>query len=117
MDRDAQYAENKRLVEERKKRERENFLNSSKERLRKITDKKIETTMIGAISYLEQEFQELAKSLTDNQAVELYECFERIRNKILDNGNKQKRNFHEELNQYTVEWHRFSTTFNVRIGE
>lgn len=93
--------EYKRIREEHKK-------NASKERLNKIAQQKIRTTMIGAIATLEKYLPSLKE---DNS-----ELFYKIREEILDKGNNQIRNFQNELQQYDIIWnkHKIMLPFKER---
>lgn len=90
----------------------EKYNTQSKERLGKILKKKIETTMIGALSSLEENF----KFLWDGDGKEnkaMFEIYQRIRSEILDKGNRQIRNIDTELSQYTVTWNKY--TYNMPV--
>ena len=89
----------------------------SKERLSKILKKKIQTTMIGALSSLEENLGFLWKndsgtSLSKDQEV-MKEIYNKIRSEILDRGNNQARNIDAELAQYDVEWLRYQIKMPV----
>lgn len=101
-----------------KKRREENYKLSSRERLSKILKKKIETTMIGALSSVEDHLgflwddngpEELAQ-----ERQEMKRLFQLIRSEILDKGNGQARNIDAELAQYHVHWNKFSMTLPVK---
>lgn len=89
----------------------------SKDRLSKILKKKVETTMIGALSSLEEHFGFLWTNengkLTPEQKVML-DIYNRVRSEILDKGNSQARNIDSELNQYDVKWLKYSLTIPVK---
>jgi hypothetical protein len=98
---------------------------SSNERLLKIARKKIQTTMIGALSSIEKYFGFLwahseSRDLTQEEehAKELYE---KMRSEILDRGNNQARNLEAELAQYEVKWLKYNiklpVTNSVEITE
>jgi len=93
------------------------FKNDSKERLSKILRKKVETTMIGAISSVEEHFSFLwssdDNSLTPEQKI-MFDTFQKVRSEILDKGNTQARNVDAELNQYDVKWLRYTVTIPVK---
>ncbi len=81
----------------------------SKDRLSKILKKKIQTTMIGALSSIEENFGFLwndAKTPSDKE--EMKALYNKVRSEILDKGNNQARNIDAELAQYEVEWLRYS---------
>lgn len=97
------------------------FQDESKNRLEKITTKKIKTTMIGALATIETIFGFLWEPDQDgtlsNEKSHLYSLYEKARHEILDNGNNQIRNFKAELEQYNVEWKRYQLTLPVRKRE
>ena len=87
------------------------YNDSSKERLGSIAKKKIETTMIGALSSVENHFGFLwghnsGEELTPEQQ-HLKSIFDEIRSEILDKGNNQIRNLESELSYYEVKWLRY----------
>ena len=89
----------------------------SKDRLSKIMRKKIETTMIGALSTIEDRFgflwgKDQEEPLTDEQEI-MRELYNSVRSEILDRGNNQARNIDAELGQYEVEWKKYSMTIPV----
>lgn len=81
----------------------------SKERLSKILKKKIETTMIGALSTIEENlgflWDDSDKSVSKE---ELKQIYNKIRSEILDRGNNQARNVDAELSNYDIAWLRYS---------
>jgi hypothetical protein len=100
------------------KRVRENkYKADSKDRLSKILKKKIQTTMIGALSTIEENFSflwtnESDAPLTKDQEV-MKDLYNRVRSEILDRGNNQARNIDAELAQYEVEWMRYQMKIPV----
>lgn len=89
----------------------------SKERLSKILKKKIQTTMIGALSTIEENFSflwtnESGGPLSKDQEV-MKNLYNKIRSEILDRGNNQARNIDAELAQYDVEWLRYQVKMPV----
>lgn len=88
----------------------------SKDRLSKILKKKIQTTMIGALSSIEENFgflwQSENGSLSKDQEV-MKDIYQKIRSEILDKGNNQARNIDAELAQYEVEWLRYTMKIPV----
>lgn len=104
-----------------KKKREEKYKEDSKDRLGKIIKKKIETTMIGAISSIEENFgflwnNEDGSDLSPEQ-IEMKENFMKVRSEILDKGNNQSRNIDVELNNYNIEWKKFKLTLPVRPGK
>ena len=94
------------------------YKEDSKDRLLKISKKKIQTTMIGALSTIEKHFgflwgYEESDNLTDEQK-HMRDIFEEARSEILDKGNSQMRNLEAEFAQYDVKWLRYSMTLPVK---
>jgi hypothetical protein len=93
------------------------FKTESKDRLSKILKKKIQTTMIGALSTIEENFGFLwnsqgDKPLTEEQEI-MKNLYNKVRSEILDRGNNQARNIDAELSQYEVEWLRYQMKIPV----
>lgn len=89
----------------------------SKDRLSKILKKKIQTTMIGALSTIEENFSflwtnESGGPLTKDQEL-MKTLYNKVRSEILDRGNNQARNIDAELAQYDVEWLRYQVKIPV----
>lgn len=103
-------------MEDYKKLREAKYKLDSKERLSKILKKKIQTTMIGALSTLEENFGFLWNTsdgkLTKEQEM-MKALYNKVRSEILDKGNNQARNIDAELAQYDVEWLRYSMTIPV----
>ena len=90
----------------------------SKDRLLKISKKKIQTTMIGALSTVEKHFgflwgHESSEELTPEQE-HLKEIYDEVRSEILDRGNNQARNLEAEFAQYDVNWLKYQITLPVK---
>jgi hypothetical protein len=97
------------------------YKQDSRDRLSKILKKKVETTMIGALSSIEEHFAFLwntndGEELSPEQRV-LYDAFQKVRSEILDKGNTQSRNVDAELAQYEVKWLRYQAVMPVRNKE
>lgn len=93
------------------------YKTDSRDRLAKILKKKIQTTMIGALSSMEENLGFLWKNesggpLTQEQEV-LKNIYNKIRSEILDRGNNQARNIDAELAQYDIEWLRYQIKIPV----
>ena len=95
----------------------------SKHRLSKILKKKVQTTMIGALSSIEEHFSFLWSTedseMTPEQQI-MYDTFQKVRSEILDKGNTQARNIDAELAQYDVKWLRYQTSIPIKnqdLGE
>lgn len=94
----------------------EKYKYDSRDRLGKILKKKVETTMIGALSSIEENLGFLWNSntgLTEEQE-KIYNLYQKIRSEILDKGNTQARNIDVELSQYDIKWLRYSVTIPVK---
>lgn len=89
------------------------YKEDSRERLSSNVKKKVQTTMIGAISSIEEHFGFLWDSDTQ-EAEQMRQLFFRLRSEILDKGNYQIRNIDAELAQYDVEWLRFRLEMPVK---
>jgi hypothetical protein len=100
-----------------KKIREEKYKADSKDRLSKILRKKIQTTMIGALSSVEENFgflwDDSNNSLSSDQKKAFKALYEKIRSEILDKGNNQARNIDAELSQYDVEWLKYSIKMPV----
>lgn len=98
----------------------EKYKYDSKDRLSKILRKKVETTMIGAISSLEDHFSFLWAAQDSEMTEEkkfMFDIFQKVRSEILDKGNSQARNIDAELNQYEVKWMRYSVEIPVKPND
>ena len=114
---DNDYTELVRKSADFKTAKTDQYLDLSKERLLKIGKKKIQTTMIGALSTLEKRFgflwgQDQEGDLTPEQE-HLKELYEEIRSEILDRGNNQMRNLESEFAQYDIKWLRYNMKLPV----
>tara|TARA_Y100000389_G_C17243532_1_gene404388 strand:+ start:106 stop:465 length:360 start_codon:yes stop_codon:yes gene_type:complete len=92
------------------------YRSDSKERLSKILKKKVQTTMIGALSSIEENFGFLWDSegdLSEQQQL-MYDLYQKLRSEILDKGNTQARNVDAELSQYDIKWLRYSVNIPVK---
>ena len=79
------------------------YMIKSRKLLEENACKKIKTTMIGSLRSFEVHLEEfLANDL------ELQEAFSRAREDVLNKGNKQINNMKKELENYEINWKRFS---------
>ena len=106
---------------EYKHQREEKYRHDSKYRLGKILKKKVETTMIGALSSIEEHFSFLWTSssgdeLSPEQKI-MFDTFQKVRFEILDKGNTQSRNIDAELSQYDIKWLRYSVNIPVQNNE
>jgi len=90
-----------------KKAREERYKDISRDKLFKASKKKIQTTMIGALSTLEEQFgflwgfDILEEERTPEQK-KIHEIYEEARAKILDRGNTQIRNLETEFVNYDI---------------
>ena len=86
------------------------FKEDSRDRLSKILKKKIQTTMIGALSSIEENFSFLWNNddVSENDKAIMQNLYQKVRSEILDKGNNQARNIDAELSQYDIKWLRYS---------
>ena len=94
---------------EYKKIRDQKYKTDSKDRLSKTLKKKIQTTMIGALSTIEENLAFLREQENTKFSKEdMKNLYNKIRSEILDKGNNQARNIDAELSQYEVEWLKYS---------
>lgn len=104
---------------EYKKTRDESYKTKSKDRLSKILKKKVETTMIGALSSIEEHFGFLWNTegkLSEEQQI-MSDIYQKVRSEILDKGNSQARNIDAELSQYEVKWLKYSLNIPVNVSQ
>lgn len=101
---------NKKIVEERRKRNLEKQGLYSRNKLKDDFKKKITTTMIGALASIEKYFGERL----DLNVEKVDEDWEDCRQEILDRGNKQIRAMMDELDCYDVTWNKYKYNFKIR---
>jgi len=89
------------------------YKHDSKDRLAKILKKKVETTMIGALSSVEEHFSFLWTGENTPEQKIMHDLFQKVRSEILDKGNTQARNIDAELAQYDVKWLRYTMNLPV----
>ena len=94
----------------------------SRDKLFKAAKKKVQTTMIGALSTLESSFGFLwgfdidEEDKTPEQK-RMYEIYEEARSQILDRGNTQIRNLESEFVNYDIVRKKHYITLPVQSGE
>lgn len=96
------------MKRENEARKKAKYKIDSKERLKKIATKKVQTTMIGALDSIEKHL-----SFLWEENSELRETYEIVRQEILDRGNDQIRNLMSELDMYDIEWLRYNLQLKV----
>mgnify|MGYP005820424093 CR=1 FL=1 len=112
------YSELIRKSEKYKTDKTSKYKEVSKDRLLKISKKKIQTTMIGALSTMEKHLgflwgHENTEELTPEQE-HLKEVYEEVRSEILDRGNNQARNLEAEFANYEINWLRYQINLPVK---
>ncbi len=112
------YSELIRKSEKYKADKTSKYKEVSKDRLLKISKKKIQTTMIGALSTMEKHLgflwgHENTEELTPEQE-HLKEVYEEVRSEILDRGNNQARNLEAEFANYEINWLRYQINLPVK---
>tara|TARA_B100000287_G_scaffold406704_1_gene431407 strand:+ start:368 stop:745 length:378 start_codon:yes stop_codon:yes gene_type:complete len=94
----------------------------SRDKLFKAAKKKIQTTMIGALSTLEQSFGflwgfDVPEDQRTPEQKKLYEIYEEARAQILDRGNTQIRNLDSEFVNYEIVRKKHYITLPIQSGE
>lgn len=92
----------------------ERYNEQSKDRLLKISETKIKTAFIGAISSFEEAFGYLWGHNSPNPTAEQRrnkDIWDRIRKEIFDKGNNQIRGLKNEFDYYTIHWDRYYIEF------
>ena len=117
MTQDYDFSELVRASRKYKSDKEAKYKDSSRDRLSKIAKKKIETTMIGALSSIEKNLgflwgHEEQRDLTPEEQ-HVKNIYDQIRSEILDKGNSQIRNLEAELAQYEVTWLRYHMTLPI----
>ena len=112
------YAELVRKSDAYKTEKNSKYKEISKDRLLKISKKKVQTTMIGALSTIEKHLgflwgYESSEPLTPEQE-HLKQLYEEVRSEILDRGNNQSRNLEAEFANYDINWLRYQITLPVK---
>lgn len=99
------FGRNKGIVEQRRRANLEKQKAHSKENLKTNIEKKIKTTMIGALDQFEKNFEE---EINYN-----YEKWNLTRTEILNNGNNQIRSALAEIDEYDIDFKRKEYDFNL----
>ena len=115
---DETYNELVRKSNKFKTSKEERYKEVSKDRLLQISQKKVQTTMIGALSTIEKNFgflwgHENSEELTPEQT-HMKELFDEVRAEILDRGNNQIRNLEAEFANYEINWLRYRMTIPAK---
>lgn len=82
----------------------------AKERLREIFSKRIETTMIGALSTIENYFGFFWSDDTPKDN-EMYQLYKKVRKEILDRGNDQIKMIDRDLQDYHINYNKYVYKF------
>lgn len=109
-------SQTKILMDKARKARQEKFLESSRKRLDKIVGTKIKTTFIGSIAAFEEEFGFLwGHGIDDeltNEQENMRDLWNKVRTRILNNGNNQIRAASNEIDNHLVHWNRYNIQFN-----
>ena len=95
-------------------RTKQQYEDESNQRLKTVCLKKIDTTMIGALDVLEKEINEMTSNNDVVDVITIRDAYSRIRSKILDNGNNQKRGITEEFKHYDISWKQYNIVLPVK---
>ena len=94
------------------------YKEKSKDRLTKNCKKKVQTTMIGALSSIEDHLGFLWGHKSDEALSEeqekMRQLYEELRSEILDKGNTQMRNIDAELTQHDINWNRYQYQIPIK---
>lgn len=108
------------FVQSKKKEDiiRDSHVKRSRESLKKLVAKRIQTTMIGALAAIEEKFKDFwtpkdGDKMTEEQQ-SLYNIFQEIRSSILDNGNNQIRLLEKDIEQFDVEARQYTIQLKVK---
>lgn len=94
----------------------EELKRSYNDRLKKLVEKKFNTTMIFPLSEFESAFGFIwghgkSRDKLNDSELQNLQYWEECRTKILNNGNKQKRNALNEIDEHEVVWKRHTAVF------
>lgn len=114
MDDFAKQMAMKKQMDEKKDKE---YKRVSKERLFKICETKIKTTMIGALESIEKRFAPYWTAddgkKPSNEQLLIKKLYDETRQEILDRGNFQIRSLQTEFEQYEIDWKRYTLILPV----
>ena len=105
---------NQKIVDERKKQNLQNKAIYAKNKLKIEVEKRLKTTMIGALASFEEGFGEAIGLNSDNPTEKqerLCDVWEDVRKEILDRGNRQIKIALEEIDCYDVQYGGFKYKF------
>lgn len=84
------------------------------QRVKQLTETKIRTAFIGALSQFEENFGYLwgegETSLTENEK-KFLKLWKETRRRVLENGNNQIRNINKQLDNYEIKQKKFNYNF------
>lgn len=89
-------------------------MNIIADKLYKVCSKKIDTTMIGSLDAVETILKDFIEELDDESQKDYLKLYRLIREKILDNGNTQKRNLRKEFEKYNITPRVYQYEFKMR---
>lgn len=112
--------ENYSLYQKAKEENEKRYREESKKRYIKIQDKKMDTIIIGAIAAIENKLGFCwgnGKTNLTKTEQEFKKIWQELRTEILDKGNSQKRALHKELEQYELNWLRYTIELRIKDEE
>jgi hypothetical protein len=112
------FFEVKKMYDAMRRKNEEKIIQSSKRKLREIVEKRIRTTMIGALAELERsEFGKLfgygKNNLTDEEK-RWKMIWDEVRTSILNQGNNQLRESLREVENFDARFKPYRTEFVIR---
>lgn len=117
---DAEFRRNQKMFSDYRKIKEERHKSQSLESLKQRIGARIKTTMIGAISSIEDHFGSLwghgNENLTEDQK-RLKFIFEELRKEILDKGNNQLRGIDSDLLNYDINKKEIKIVLPIRRGK
>jgi hypothetical protein len=111
-----------RLQASQRGEDEQRYRDASKERLVKCVETKINTTMIGSLSLIEEKLGHMwgqgkpRHMLTETER-RMSALKDELRTEILNNGNTQKRAAIAEINQYDVHWNRYHYDIGINDND
>ncbi len=117
------FDENRRLCEERRRKQEAKKSENSKARLERLLKKRITTVMIGALDKFEKAFGYLwGSEKDDNEKLtkdeeENWRIWGQIRKQVLDGGNNQLRAMLRDLENFDVDFQGYYIEFKRQTPE
>ena len=96
---------------------KEKHYQESKNQLINVVEKRIKTTMIGAIATIEESlscFWKTEEGSMNEEQKQIYNIFQDMRSKILDNGNNQIRLLEKDVDNFNIEAKKYHISFQIK---